>query len=229
MEVDEVKIFAASLVVAHVIWALSLLMEPERYVFKPLIPPVFALFHLAAAVLFIAEQNRHAAAATMVLLTYYWLFVKPVEPIAEPQSVGIIGVTAVFLAGLLPQRFNNFSAKALDGLFRLGLAYPFFEWGVDAFRNPVHFITYLSVNQVTRRILPSAFLDEITFFLGAYEVFLGLWILSGLLRKYAMIFVIATLAVFTVVAGYPLAFPQNIVLVAAAYTWLRKGDSIFSS
>jgi uncharacterized membrane protein YphA (DoxX/SURF4 family) len=209
---ESLKTAVAGLAATHGLWALSLLLDGQRYLLKPVIPPLFAIAHLAVALLLTAGHRTHGHLLATPVLTYYMFFVKPFEPIAEPQTVGILGVTAA----LLVREIGKIPAVLWRLILRLGIAYPLVEWGLDAFRNPAHFKAYLSVNPITSRIIPAEALDYAVTWLGVYELALASLILSGVLEKAAAAIAAATFLAFTAVAGYPLAFPQNIALAAAA-------------
>jgi acylphosphatase/uncharacterized membrane protein YphA (DoxX/SURF4 family) len=209
---ESLKTAVAGLAATHALWALSLLLDGQRYLLKPVIPPLFAIAHLAIALLLTAGHRTHGHLLATPVLTYYMFFVKPFEPIAEPQTVGILGVTAA----LLVREIGKTPAGLWRIILRLGIAYPLVEWGLDAFRNPAHFKAYLSVNPITSRIIPAEALDYAVTWLGVYELALASLILSGMLEKAAAAIAAATFLAFTAVAGYPLAFPQNIALAAAA-------------
>jgi len=210
--VEGLKIADAGLAATHTLWALSLLLDGQRYVLKPVVPPLFAIAHLLITLLLLTGHKTHGHLLATPLLTYYWFFVKPFEPIAEPQTVGILGVTLA----LLVKESGKTRAGLWRPILRLGVAYPLVEWGLDAFRNPVHFKAYLSVNTITSRIIPAWGLDYAVFTLGVYELVLAGLIVSGVLEKTTAAIAASTFLAFIAVAGYPLAFPQNIALAAAA-------------
>lgn len=215
------KALVIGLAATHFLWSLSLLLEPSRYVFKPVIPSLFALIHMSVSLLLAVGYVREGAVAGSILLAYYWFFVKPMEPIAEPQTVGILAITLALLSRPLLKPYGNMSSGVEDVLIRLGLAYPFVEWGLDALRNPVHFKSYLSINPLTRSLIPAGLLDHAVLSLAAVELSLAFLVLSGLFKRWTCMMVVAVLVVFAVVAGYPLALPQNIALASAAYSRLR--------
>ncbi|MEM4289378.1 MAG: hypothetical protein QXQ48_03795 [Nitrososphaerota archaeon] len=217
------KIVVVGLAATHAFWGLSLLLDPGRYVFKPIIPILLALIHLVIFLLLLTKE-RYGALLGSSLLTYYWFFVKPREPIAEPQTVGILGITLSLLTEYLPKISLEKSRLMRDVLLRLGLAYPFIEWGLDAFRNPLHFKSYLSSNFLTSHLIPAGLLDSIVLCLAFFEVALASLILAGVVRRAVSFLTFLVLAVFSVVAGYPLALPQNIVLMAVAYIWLKPSS-----
>jgi hypothetical protein len=94
---ESLKTAVAGLAATHALWALSLLLDGQRYLLKPVIPPLFAIAHLAVALLLTAGHRTHGHLLATPVLTYYTFFIKPFEPIAEPQTVGILGVTAALL------------------------------------------------------------------------------------------------------------------------------------
>ncbi|BAJ50964.1 hypothetical protein CSUB_C1112 [Candidatus Caldarchaeum subterraneum] len=204
----------------HLLWAVALFAEPARFVHKIPLPQIAAVAHLAAAVLIVAGPRAAGLSISAALLTYYWAFVKPLEPIAEPQSVGILAISVALLVSMLHS--ENFFTRLL---LRGGLAYPFFEWGLDALRNPYHFAAYLTANTVTKPLFTYLPLYPSIFALGAFEVVLSVWAVSGPGFKIACMTSALTLLVFSAVAGYPLALPQNIALIATAVDISRRPNS----
>ena len=234
-KVDWVRVVGYSLSATHFVWALSLLLEPSRYVGKPVIPWVFALIHIISASFLLFRSLRAlGGVSSLLLLTYYWFLVKPVEPIAEPQSVGVIAISFVLFTdrvigpkvGFLNPVVRVWDLNLL--LLRLGLAYPYVEWGLDAFRNPIHFISFMRDNYITRSILPSDALPMATFFLGVFELSLAFLIIVGIGIRWAASASLATLIVFIVVAGYPLALPQDVVLASASAVLIVNGAGEYS-
>jgi uncharacterized membrane protein YphA (DoxX/SURF4 family) len=104
-----------------------------------------------------------------------------------------------------------------------GIAYPFVEWGLDALRNPKHFITYISSNERALLIAGLIGIENSVFLLFVLEITLAALIVLGQLRTVTALTSAAILALFMVISGYPLAFPQNIILVAAS---LRLGTEL---
>ena len=214
-----------ALALTHVGWAVSLLLEPFRYEHKLLNPWFFAVLHVATASLLITGRRAAGGFISLVILLYYWLYVKPLEPIAEPQSVGILVISmALFTDRLFRRPDWNIDAA----LLRVGLAYPFVEWGADAFRNPSHFIAFMQSNYLTRIVFPTNILPYVTFSLGMLEVILAVLMLLGIATKKASITTFTVLTTFIIVAGYPLALPQNITLLAAAYVLYYKGPGEYT-
>jgi len=225
-----------SLGLTHLLWGLSLVLEPMRYYNKPLVPGLFALIHLVISLLIFLGMVRLGCFISSGLLLYYWFFVKPIEPIAEPQSVGIIAISlALFIQSPIPiLRSINFIGRVSGSesfrlfLLRLGLAYPFVEWGLDALRNPAHFIAFMQNNYITSLVFPRTLLSPITFILGFYELMLAVMLVLNLFITSVSKAVLFTLIVFILVAGYPLALPQDIVLVAASLVLITHGGGGYS-
>ncbi len=216
-------ILVVGLALTHLLWAASLLLEPAQFTHKITSPILFATIHLATAMLLAARRIILGLMLSSSVLGYYWAFVKPLEPVAEPQSVGIL---AISVAGLL---ITSDYTKGLSKLLaRAGLAYPFIEWGLDALRNPGHFAYYLSMNQITGPLAGQLPLYSIIFALGVYEIVLGVWVFSGFYQRYSAAAVIATLTLFSIIAEYPLALPQNLALITAAIAIGWKGLSASS-
>lgn len=218
---------SVGLIVAHAGWALSMAVEPWR--FQDRIPsvPGFLLAHITTSVL-LAVNKTVGGLASSALLLYYWAEVKPLEPIAEPQSVGLIGVSA-YLARRLVSRLSKRVAPEDLGLLalRLGIAYPFLEWGLDALRNPAHFYAYLSSNQLTRLVIPEGSLGLTVLTLGVYELILFSALSTGLFSKAFSLVSAATLVLISAVVGYPLALPQNIPLALASVTLALRGPGAY--
>ncbi len=166
--------------------------------------------------------------------TYYAYMVKPFEPIAEPQTVGIAALAA-FVTLVSIQRVSRLSwekswlAGMMGLLFRGGIAYPFLEWGLDAYRNPAHFKQYISGN-IPALVFSSLFgLDTTVFLIFAVELGLAVMIISGKLNRITGITSAVLLTLFAVVASYPLALPQNIALIAASLEYARLGNKLVIS
>ncbi|MEM0481428.1 MAG: DoxX family membrane protein [Nitrososphaerota archaeon] len=223
VEVVDLKIVVRGLAAVHILWGLSLLLEPTRYVSKPIIPALFASIHFIIFLLLLTHE-KYGAVLGSVFLTYYWFFVKPIAPIAEPQTVGILSITLSILTPYAPKLSPDKHGTIQDALLRLGLAYPFIEWGLDAFRNPLHFKSYLSGNVITSFLIPTGLLDLAVLCLGLFEVSLSLLILTGFKRRVVSFLTFSVLIVFSLVAGYPLALPQNIALMGVAYIWLKPSS-----
>ncbi|MCS7129698.1 MAG: hypothetical protein NZ919_03580, partial [Candidatus Caldarchaeum sp.] len=96
-----------------------------------------------------------------------------------------------------------------------------FEWGLDAYRNPLHFISYIRGNILARAVAAPLGIENTVFLIFVVEVSLSLLLVSGLGRKAVGLSTAALLTLFSVVAAYPLALPQNIALIAAAITYAR--------
>lgn len=219
----DLKIIVPGLAVTHIFWGLSLLLEPSRYVSKPIMPALFAFVHFIIFLLLLTRE-KYGAFLGSILLTYYWFFVKPIAPIAEPQTVGILGITLSVLVPYAPKLSSDKRRTIQDALLRLGLAYPFIEWGLDAFRNPLHFKSYLAGNVITSFLIPAGLLDLTVLCLGLFEVSLSLLILTRFKRRIVSFLTLSVLIVFSLVAGYPLALPQNIALMVVTYVWLKASS-----
>ena len=219
------RLVAAGLSLTHLLWGLSLLLDPLQYIGKPVVPVLFAAIHFATAIMIASKRFRvYGAWLSVLILSYYWAFVKPREPIAEPQSVGILAISTILLE---PQLRRFFKGRLSDWPLlaaRLGVAYPFFEWGLDALRNPHHFRSYLAANLITQPLMQSMGPGNLVLALGVFEVGLALLLAFGLLVRIDTIVAFAALVVFSLVARYPLALPQDIAL-AAAVIFLRIGGS----
>jgi len=114
-------------------------------------------------------------------------------------------------------------------LIRLGLAYPFLEWGLDALRNPAHFVEYLAVeNHLTAQIMKTANLEPLVIAFGTAEIALALFLAIGVWTRPTSLLSLAAFVVFSIVAAYPLALPQDISLGAAAVNLLRYGPGSFA-
>ena len=224
------RLVCAGLSVTHLLWAVSLLVEPWRYAGKPIIPAVFAVIHLATALMIARARFRFLGGwASVSVLTYYWLLVKPREPVAEPQSVGILAISAILLWPHAQRIFKNKLPSDLRPLaLRLGLAYPFLEWGLDALRNPIRFQYYLRDNAMGQPVLLVLSPEGATVLLGLFEVLLALLLTVGLLNRITSSMVLVSLVAFSVIAGYPLALPQDIALGGAVVTLILQGGGAFS-
>lgn len=217
------RVLIGGLSITHLLWAAALLLEPAKFTHKITHPILFGLIHTVAAVIMMSRLRTAGLALSAGVLGYYWVSVKPLEPIAEPQSVGIMAIsTSELLRNLFKE---DFFARLL---LRAGLAYPLIEWGLDALRNPSHFAYYLSTNTTTSQALHVIPLYPAIWALGLYEILLGLWVVSGVMVKPSSTVLLATLLVFSVVAGYPLALPQNIALISAALALGFRRISSFS-
>jgi uncharacterized membrane protein YphA (DoxX/SURF4 family) len=191
---------------------------------------IFAAIHFATAIMIASKRFRvYGAWLSVLILSYYWAFVKPREPIAEPQSVGILAISTILLEPHLKQLFKGRLSSNWPLLAaRLGVAYPFFEWGLDALRNPHHFRTYLTANPITQPLMQTMGPGNLILALGVFEVSLALLLAFGLLVRIDAIVVLAALVVFGIVARYPLALPQDIALAAAAIFLRMEGSGPYS-
>ena len=207
-----VYVVSVALAVAHITWAVSMLLEHSRYVYKLPNTEIFAALHVISALLLIAGRKTIGGGVSLTILFYYWLYVKPLEPIAEPQSVGLIFLSITIMTGKITNRDIS------SVLLRLTLAYPFLEWGIDAFRNPGHFIAFMQSNYLTSVFIPSQYLLCAAFTLGVIEVTLAVLLVLGVAVRRVSTAAAVVLLIFIIVAGYPLALPQNIPLIAAAYS-----------
>jgi uncharacterized membrane protein YphA (DoxX/SURF4 family) len=203
--------------ITNLLWAVSLLFDPSQYVGKPVIPILFAAIHIAAGLAIITRYRVFGGSIMVTVLTYYWLFVKPREPIAEPQSVGILVISLILVLPHIRRLVTASIPEAIPFLLvRLGLAYPFFEWGLDAIRNPHHFLVYLKSNPITLPLTQAWDPRILILALGLFEVSLAVLLTLGLLVRIDSMVALGALVVFSLVAGYPLALPQDIALAAAA-------------
>ena len=220
---DRLPSYAIGLV--HIGWALSLIFDAARYVGKPLYPPIFAILHIIVSIIIIINDVVGGVLSAGIM-AYYWSAVKPLEPIAEPQSVGILFLSASLLSSLMNKWLN--SRDLLLFGFRLGVAYPYLEWGIDAFRNPLHFHAYLLQNPFTSFLADLSLIREAVFLLGLTELLLALTILLGIAVKHFSSLSLLMLIIFMIVAGYPLAIPQNIALAAASLTLIKNDGGRYS-
>ncbi len=214
------KIVPYSLALVHLGWAISLIIDAQRYLGRLIYPPFFAILHMIV-VLMIVVRRLVGGILSALMMAYYWFVVKPLEPIAEPQSVGIFFLSLSLLAPLMGKwmRFENLLLLCL----RFGVAYPYLEWGLDAFRNPLHFYAYLLQNPFTRFLAELNLIKETVLILGFTELLISTIMLLGLSIKQFSALSIAVLVTFMVVAGYPLALPQNIALAAASIVLAKMG------
>ncbi|GBC68671.1 hypothetical protein HRbin01_00354 [archaeon HR01] len=211
--VSMVKILTAGIGITHILWGVALTLDYSMFTHRLGNPLVYVPIHMATGILLVAGRIIYGSALSAGILTYYWLYVKPLEPIAEPQSVGLVGISA----GILLQELRPRDGWPLF-LLRGGLAYPFMEWGLDAYKNPYHFHSYISTNTVTKSLITVVDPYLLIALLSIYEIGLAVWLLSGLYPKLSSYATLFTLITFSAVAGYPLALPQNIALAATAYT-----------
>lgn len=223
------SILCYGLSLTNLFWAVSLLVDPGQYVGKPIIPVAFALIHIAIGLAMISRYRVYGGWLSLAVLTYYWLFVKPREPIAEPQSVGILVISIILVLPHLQRLLSNRIPADFPPLaVRLGLAYPFFEWGLDVLRNPNHFQSYLAANQLTQPIMQTWGAENVILLLGVFEVVLALILALGFMSRAVALVCLGTLIIFAIVAGYPLALPQDIALGAASVFLFREGSGSFS-
>lgn len=231
------RTIALGLAVTHFFFSFSLLAEPQRFVYRAINPQLFAMFHLSAFILFALKKHVAGAALSLAVFVYYWLIVKPLAPIAEPQSVGLIApsLVLIFLSNtrftrsvftLIEPRISLPSLTAT--LLRLGVAYPFIEWGLDALRNPEAFYTYIMNNQYATLVATPIGLQKGTFLLGLFEITLGVALSLGVATRLLSAISVFCLALFSVAVGYPLALPQNLAVAATALPILRGGGGIYS-
>ncbi len=219
------KIISYSLAFVHMGWALSLIIDSSRYLGKLAYPPIFSALHILIA-LVLALNSVVGGVLSTVVMAYYWVAVKPLEPIAEPQSVGILFLSASLLAPLMRRRLTPHNLQLLG--LRLGIAYPYLEWGLDAFRNPLHFYEYITQNPATSFLATQGLIEETVILLGSLELLLALTISFGFAVRPFSALSLAVLTVFMVVAGYPLALPQNIALAAASLILVKNGGGEYS-
>ena len=153
---------------------------------------------------------------SVVVSLYYSIRLKPFAPLAEPQTIGIL---LIALAATFEETVNSFLPKDFpllkrinESLVRGGMAYPFVEWGLDALRNPKHFITYISSNERALLIARPIGIENSVFLLFVLEIALATLIVLGWFRTLTALASAAILTLFTIISGYPLAFPQNIAL-----------------
>ena len=224
------NVLYVGLSITNLLWAVSLVFDPGQYVGKPVIPILFAAIHIAAGLAILSRYRVYGGWLSVAVLTYYWLFVKPREPIAEPQSVGILVISLILLLPHISRLVNDNIPKWIPSiLVRLGLAYPFFEWGLDAIRNPNHFRIYLEANPITQPLTQAWDPRILILVLGLFEISLALLLASGLLIRIDALVALGALIMFGLVARYPLALPQDIALGAAAIFLLSEGPDTISA
>ncbi len=211
-----------SLAAVNFLWGIASLVD-QRIRLHPGLPgpEVLAAIHLFSGMALVPRRIRLAGLLTTVVTSAYYSFrVKPYAPLAEPQTVGILLVALAaaldeVLAGSL-SRLSAFLKPVAVLLLRGGVAYPFVEWGLDAVRNPKHFVSYISGNERALVIARVLGIENSVFLLSVLEIALASLIVLGLLRTLSALASATVLTVFMVVSGYPLAFPQNVALVAAS-------------
>ncbi len=196
---------------------------------------LLSLVHLLAFILMATRLYGYGSCLSFVLLFWYWLRVKPLEPIAEPQSVGLLAPSLVLAWGMVgflrgEKRGLAFSPKSSLTLLvlRLGVAYPFLEWGLDALRNPFIFYSYFRLNHVANWLVEPFGVELGTWLLGVFEVALAVFLTVGLMSKWSSLTAFSALVVFLLVAGYPLAFPQDLGLGACSLFLASSGPGWFS-
>ncbi|MDW8043290.1 MAG: hypothetical protein RMJ30_03490 [Nitrososphaerota archaeon] len=216
------------LATVNVLWGIAALLDPSIALEPGLPHPIvlFAAHTFSGLTMFFRKSRPLALLMTAGITGYYSLLIKPFEPIAEPQTVGIFFIAISMLLSHVekPTPLNKLVRFARIVLFRAGIAYPFFEWGLDAYRNPVHFISYIRGNNLARTIASPLGLENAVFALFVVEVSLSLFIMTGFARKLAGITAAALLVLFSFVAAYPLALPQNIALITASVLYAREKD-----
>lgn len=237
------RIVAAGLGVTHLLFAVSLLLEPQRFFNKPIHPQLFSIFHLSVFTLLMLRRDFEGGLTSLAVLSYYSLLVKPIAPIAEPQSVGLIGPSLFLVLQSINASRKN-SARIIGKeqavpsfatlLLRLGIAYPFLEWGLDALRNPGAFYSYISTNLVAAEIAQLLGLETVVLLLGLSEIVLATSVSLGIATRVSSGISLSALILFSAAAGYPLALPQDLALAACAVHLMRRGarrfslDSLFS-
>lgn len=211
------------LVAVNLLWGLALVVDP-RMGAHPRVPypPFLSILHIGAGIALLIRGSRlPASIVTFVLSAYYSLYVKPFAPLAEPQTVGIASIalyTVLRSFGWMHGKVLSvpLSNNLVDILLRGGLTYPFLEWGLDAYRNPRHFVSYINSNHLASTIVSPIGAELATFLLFLCEISLAALLLSGALRKLVGLATSTVLIFFSLVAGYPLAIPQNLALIAAS-------------
>jgi hypothetical protein len=211
-----------SLAGVNLLWGVAALSDP-RIGLHPRMPPpeLLATLHLLAGLTIVPRRTRLAGYLMSVVVSlYYSIRLKPFAPLAEPQTIGIL---LIALAATFEETVNSFLRKDFPLLKRInelllrgGIAYPFVEWGLDALRNPKHFITYISSNEMALIIARPIGIENSVFLLFVLEITLAILIVLGWLRTLTALASAAILTLFTIISGYPLAFPQNIALIAAS-------------
>ncbi len=217
------RILEAGLASVSLLWGLAAILDPRIGMHQRLPGgPALLAIHVAIGLLLLARKTAPLGALAFSTLTgYYWLRVKPFEPLAEPQTVGLCAVSLYLALGYwsqLERLYHRWWPVQLlqPILLRGGVAYPFVEWGLDALRNPTHFKACISGNQLALLIAGPMGVDRAVFLLFLIELSLALLILSGAWSRAVGIASASLLLLFVVVAGYPLALPQNLGLIAAS-------------
>ncbi|MEM4295119.1 MAG: hypothetical protein QXV86_05060 [Candidatus Caldarchaeum sp.] len=206
----------------NLLWAAASLLDPA-FAREPYLPSPALVFMIHAgigAAMLTRRLRFHALLGTAAATAYYSLLVKPFAPIAEPQTVGISAVSlSMALSRFEETRYVVFLRNFL---LRAGIAYPLFEWGVDAYRNPLHFTSYIMGNSVARTLVSPVGVENAVFLLFAAEVVLSLLLVSGFGAKAVGLLTAGFLSFLSAVALYPLALPQNIALITAAIDYSQK-------
>jgi uncharacterized membrane protein YphA (DoxX/SURF4 family) len=211
-----------SLAAVNFLWGIASLVDP-RIALHPRLPPpdLLAALHFVLGLAFVLRRIRLAGYIMSVIMSsYYSVRLKPFAPLAEPQTIGILLIALAATSEETVTLFLRKDSPPLkpinDLLLRGGIAYPFVEWGLDALRNPKHFITYISSNERALLIASPIGIENSVFLLFLLELTLATLIILGWLRTLTTLASAAILTLFMIVSGYPLAFPQNIALVAAS-------------
>ena len=217
------RVLEAGLASVSILWGVASILDPEIGL-NPRLPnpAILLVLHVAMGLLLLIKRTATAGAASFFAVTaYYSLRVKPFAPLAEPQTVGLCAISLYLalnprsLLGKLPR--IRWAAHILPPLLlRGGVAYPFVEWGLDALRNPAHFKAYIAGNELAYLLAKPVGIEVSVFLVFLTECVLALLILAGVWRRALGIVSASLLSMFLVVAGYPLAFPQNLGLVAAS-------------
>ena len=205
----------------HAIWGAALLLDPKISSQGRLEPFPLALLHILIFALMVSRGYRFGSALSFVLLFWYLLSIKPLAPIAEPQSVGLLAPS--FLIGWIGVQSSGHSSlrifinETLSPLIiRLGLAYSFVEWGLDALRNPLMFVNYFRNDPDALLMAEPVGLESATLILGVSELALAGFLVVGFLTRWMSLLSYVSLILFILVAGYPLAFPQNLALAGCS-------------
>ena len=217
------RVLEAGLASVSILWGVASILDPEIGL-NPRLPnpAILLVLHVAIGLLLLIKRTATAGAASFFAVTaYYSLRVKPFAPLAEPQTVGLCAISLYLalnprsLLGKLPR--IRWAAHILPPLLlRGGVAYPFAEWGLDALRNPAHFKAYITGNELAYLLAKPVGIEVSVFLVFLTECVLALLILVGVWRRALGIVSASLLSMFLVVAGYPLAFPQNLGLIAAS-------------
>ncbi|MCS7137061.1 MAG: hypothetical protein NZ941_01680, partial [Candidatus Caldarchaeum sp.] len=168
------QLIILGLALVNLLWGASALVDPS-IAREPTLPHpllLFAAHTLSGSAMFFQKLRPYALLSTAALTAFYVLRVKPFEPLAEPQTVGILGIT---LSQLLPHNVKAVHQPKLDNfvedfLLRVGIAYPLFEWGLDAYRNPLHFISYIRGNILARAVAAPLGIENTVFLIFVVEV-----------------------------------------------------------